>query len=59
MYECQIHTPYGLYCVITGCSYYQTEGTVGNGGMLRDNNLCPETNNPDSPDFDPSCPPTL
>lgn len=59
MYECQIRTPYGLYCVITGCSYYQTEETIGNGGLLRNNILCPETNNPDSPDFDPSCPPTF
>jgi hypothetical protein len=59
LYECQIRTPYGLYCVITGCSYYQTEETMGTGGMNGEREMCPEPNNPDSVDFDPNCPPTF
>lgn len=60
LYECQIRTPYGLYCVITGCSYYQTGPSyLSRGGMLQDNVLCPEINDPESPDFDPACPPTF
>jgi hypothetical protein len=60
MYECQIRTPYGMYCLITGCNYYQTDiSDIGEGGIRRDDILCPETNNPDSPDFDPNCPPTF
>jgi hypothetical protein len=60
MYECQIRTPYGMYCIITGCNYYHTDGSdIGAGGVFQDPNFCPYPNYPDSPDFDPSCPPTF
>ena len=60
LYECQIRTPYGMYCIISGCTYFQTGASdIGEGGIRRESNLCPEINNPDSPDFDPNCPPTF
>jgi hypothetical protein len=60
MYECQIRTPYGLYCVITGCNYYDNGPTyLVNGGIFSEENSCPQTNDPESPEFDPACPPSF